>query len=818
MKGAVPRPRLHARLTQACTDLPLVTVIAGAGFGKTTLLACWAREKAADADVLWIDAGDADTVPGGAVAAVQSALDEPDGQRILIVDNLQAIRSPVSFSALDRLVRQTPSEVTLILASRWEPLLQLNRARAEGRVEEFGADDLTMAPEEIRRVFEASDIPLGDEPLLHVGEVTQGWPVAVRLACIAVGSGGSPADLRGGDGQAGRIIGHYLAGEVFDRLPAAWQDLLQSISILDQVHVDLARDLSGSDLAPTVLEEVAARTGLFTPLPWSPGWFRAHQLVQAYLRSTLQATGPQRVADLHDRTARWFTERGDAASAVPHAIRSGNEETIRAAIEGTGLAALLCSNDQGIRLAREIALAPPEVWPNGRPLVLAVTVLASADPPAALALLDTVDATALRSEEDLRLLAVARCKVLRNQARHVEARAALATASWQGARTTEIALRDSEFALAGVSDESCEQLTRRARSALLLARSVGADRLVVHLQVALSVLALARGEPRDAKEHARGSLARGRRFGPELELELAEASTVCLAASIDLGAATDHETCCAVTQPWPDVGAPVRLLVVGATVELHHRWRAGDPPRPLLDRLDRVLGTVDPTTTDPAIVFAAAHLELRLAEAAQYLQGVQRAVARLPSRAACTAEAHVLRAEEQRVRRDYQRGRGELRPVLRDEVPSFRGSTRLLALVLDGVLAHLDGSSDAGSLQEAVEIAHTTGRRGPFIDLGAAMYETLAARRAALPSHDGFVEDLIEDLRQRDPVPLPDPLTRAEVRVLRHLDSMATLQEIASGLHLSRNTVKTHAAAVYRKLDAASRREAVSRARTLGLL
>jgi ATP/maltotriose-dependent transcriptional regulator MalT len=41
---------------------------------------------------------------------------------------------------------------------------------------------------------------------------------------------------------------------------------------------------------------------------------------------------------------------------------------------------------------------------------------------------------------------------------------------------------------------------------------------------------------------------------------------------------------------------------------------------------------------------------------------------------------------------------------------------------------------------------------------------------------------------------------------------------MAGGLHVSANTVKTHAHAIYRKLDACSRSEAVERARDAGLL
>jgi LuxR family maltose regulon positive regulatory protein len=61
-------------------------------------------------------------------------------------------------------------------------------------------------------------------------------------------------------------------------------------------------------------------------------------------------------------------------------------------------------------------------------------------------------------------------------------------------------------------------------------------------------------------------------------------------------------------------------------------------------------------------------------------------------------------------------------------------------------------------------------------------------------------------------------LTTAELRVLQYLPTHLSFPEIASRLYVSANTVKTHARAVYRKLDASSRGEAVLRAREAGLL
>jgi LuxR family transcriptional regulator, maltose regulon positive regulatory protein len=61
-------------------------------------------------------------------------------------------------------------------------------------------------------------------------------------------------------------------------------------------------------------------------------------------------------------------------------------------------------------------------------------------------------------------------------------------------------------------------------------------------------------------------------------------------------------------------------------------------------------------------------------------------------------------------------------------------------------------------------------------------------------------------------------LTKAELRTLQYLPSHLSFREIGERIHVSPNTVKTQAQAVYRKLDASSRAQAVVRARDAGLL
>ncbi len=111
-------------------------------------------------------------------------------------------------------------------------------------------------------------------------------------------------------------------------------------------------------------------------------------------------------------------------------------------------------------------------------------------------------------------------------------------------------------------------------------------------------------------------------------------------------------------------------------------------------------------------------------------------------------------------------------------------------------------------------------------DVAAARTRIEDARRhLARLLTEGVLRDRLQALSQavaraggRNVVPSAMALSAAEERVLRLLPTHLSLGEIADELHVSRNTVKSHVGAVYRKLHANTRTEAVSRARELGLL
>ena len=63
-----------------------------------------------------------------------------------------------------------------------------------------------------------------------------------------------------------------------------------------------------------------------------------------------------------------------------------------------------------------------------------------------------------------------------------------------------------------------------------------------------------------------------------------------------------------------------------------------------------------------------------------------------------------------------------------------------------------------------------------------------------------------------------EPLTEREREVLRHVSGMLSTAEVASEMHISTHTVKTHLKNICRKLAATGRGEAFRRARQLELI
>jgi LuxR family maltose regulon positive regulatory protein len=175
-----------------------------------------------------------------------------------------------------------------------------------------------------------------------------------------------------------------------------------------------------------------------------------------------------------------------------------------------------------------------------------------------------------------------------------------------------------------------------------------------------------------------------------------------------------------------------------------------------------------------------------------------------------------------------------LRRLLQDAEAAGGHNYVIASLALQAIVLQAQGKLDQAltALERALLLAEPEGYVRTFIDEGALMGELLrqaATQRIAPEYVDRLLAELAKETKDKQPEELSRDLGRAsphlveslserELEVLRLLAAGLSNREIAEGLYLSINTVKTHTKSIYSKLNVRSRVQAVNRAEELGIL
>ena len=358
----VARPRLTATLKRG-PGRKLTLISAPAGFGKTTLLVEWLRERAGgEGCVAWLslDEGDNDPVRfmSYLVAALRrtgeeeigegvlSALRSPEPPRIeamiaalvneiaalpreltLILDDYHLIDSHSVHGVVSFLLEHLPENVHLIVASRVDPPLQLARLRARNHMIHLDATDLSFTSEEASTFLnEVMGLELSAEDLATLEERTEGWIAGLQLAALSMRDRKDVPGFIEAFSGSHRDVLDYLAEEVLARQPERVRAFLLQTSILEHLRGPLCDALTGSSDGQEMLERLERENLFVIPLDDERRWYRYHHLFADFLRSRLERESPERVKELHSRAAAWYERNGLISEAVGHALAAEDHE------------------------------------------------------------------------------------------------------------------------------------------------------------------------------------------------------------------------------------------------------------------------------------------------------------------------------------------------------------------------------------------------------------------------------------------------------------------------------------------------------------
>jgi len=719
--GGVVRTDPIARLRGA--TVPLATIVAPVGYGKTTLLARWAEADPRPFAWVALDERDDDAVmllryiaaaihrvepvppevfdalsrPGVSawttcVPRVGSALAALERPLVLALDDLHAVTNTACLDAIAELVQYVPAGSQIAIASREEPALPLARWRTQGWVHEIGVPDLRLNEQQAELLLEAEGVTLEVGEVSRLTQRTEGWPAGLYLAALSMQAGAAgPASVASFDGDD-RFVSDYLRLELLSRLSADETRALTHTSILHRMCGGLCDAVLETTGSARTLEALERTNRFLVPLDRQREWYRYHHLFGGLLRSELERSEPEIVPELNARAMAWCIANGLPEEAIVYGQAAGEASTVAGLLDAIALSVYNDGRMEAVErwlgwfddddLARYPALAVYGAW---------IRVLTG------------------RPEDAERWLAVADGQAsampLSDGSATIDPWVACLRAYMMGGGV-ERALADANLAL--------EQLPPDSGwiPGSLLVRGVS--------NALLGALDQARADFTAIVEQAVA-------WGPVEEVFIAQAKLALLAAR---------------RGSWGEAGE--RARAAQAYVEEHGLGRYATS--------------------------AIAHVAT--ARVAQHESSPEQARAAL-------ARVH------------------RLRPLLDHGMPWLTVEVGL----------------------ELTRVHLALGEPGP-----ARTILTETERVLALRPDLGSLVDEARELRERADATTGSAgawamsLTGAELRLLPYLATHLTFAEIATRLYVSRNTVKTEAVAIYRKLGATSRSEAIERAVEVGLL
>jgi LuxR family maltose regulon positive regulatory protein len=856
--GFVPRPRLVGRLEEGLAR-GLVLVCAPAGWGKTVLLADWARRGGRLVAWLSLDVDDNDPArfwrhvvaalgrarpgiaelagpvlgplqassPDGLVMALINELAaEPRADEVLLVlDDYHLIDSQPVHGSLLFLLEHLPPGLRVVLSSRSDPPLPLARLRASGQLAELRAAELRFTADEAAALLrEATGADLPGTAVTALTARTEGWAAGLQLAGLSLRGQADTAGFVAAFSGSHRYVLDYLTGEVLERQNPQVREFLLETSVLERLSGELCDAVTGRSGSQAMLQDVE-RAGLFlVPLDEVRGWWRYHRLFADLLRARLQEEQPGRVQALHRAAAAWSEEHDLADDAVRHALAAGDTAWAARLVERH--VEELLGRSEGVTLRRWLSALPAESV-RARPRLCLAQAYGAAQGfqlEALEALLDDAErAFAVSGDEPYEpslgppqgdsvlanvpagiaflraALARLRGDVPRAAGYNRQALAHLGTGDWfmRSFVHWNQAVTDWLDGRLGPAEHSlAEVLAER--------RAVGAPFagfLPMRVWYDLGEVQRAQGNLDAALATCRQALDA---FGESSQTALTGPAHVGLAQVLyernELTAALDHATR-GVTLCRQLAFTPA--LATGLAVMARIRHAQGDAAGALEAMGEagqaalspQVITLFNPVPSQRAVLLA----QDRPGQALTLLDRLL-AQAATGGRIGSVIEVRALQALAHQASRDEPAATAVLVEALTLSCP--QGYVRVFAdegPPMDALL---------GRLVAAHRARKPTARRIPVGCLARLVqaFDGKLNAAAALRPEPGTVPGLIE------------PLTGRELEVLRLLAAGKSNQRIAHDLFVALDTVKKHVTHVLGKLGAANRTEAVARARDLGLI
>ncbi len=350
------RPRINALLADAVSR-PLTIVCAGAGYGKTRAVCDFTRD--CDFPATWMQFSARDNagsrfwtkyirlIAGWDEAFIGHcrALGFPDTEdklnrhlaerrryapaerRLIVLDDIHLIKHTDILLFLDRGLRDTVENTSVIAICREVPRVRLVDLQIRGLVSYIGEDDLCFTEGELALFLRGLGLSVSAQNRRNILGDTNGWAFSVDLVARS---------LKNSPGYAGYVriamkqsIFQMMETEVYDVVSERLRRFLVRLSLVDHLSADLIAELAQHNAA--LLDELGRQHAYIRYDSAIHAYF-IHHLFLDFLRTRQNMLTRAEVTETFTTAARWCAGHGFEGDALGYWEKVGDYKAIVATL------------------------------------------------------------------------------------------------------------------------------------------------------------------------------------------------------------------------------------------------------------------------------------------------------------------------------------------------------------------------------------------------------------------------------------------------------------------------------------------------------
>lgn len=357
----ITRQKLLSLFTQFLSH-PLITVVAGAGYGKSTTIAQAAQYLGATAVWVRVDQNDSDFITffSYLIASVktqfplfddrimqqisENILDEDKAESIMgrlvkvleqippidtliVLDDCHTVfNSRMIRRALIYLIQNMPPHIHLVTAARSEPPWPLALFRARRQVLDIRESELSLSCTETTHFYrDIFNFNPNQKVIATIHAKTGGWISGLILFYHALKDKQPDEVIHIAEKVNGShdLIASYLEENIYQQQPREMKSFLTKAALLSPIHVDLCDRLTHTTSSARKFRQLEDNHLFTFPVDASRREYYFHHLFQDFLQmKAAQTIGRAKIMGLNHEIASFHENRGDTEIALDYYLKA----------------------------------------------------------------------------------------------------------------------------------------------------------------------------------------------------------------------------------------------------------------------------------------------------------------------------------------------------------------------------------------------------------------------------------------------------------------------------------------------------------------